>query len=85
MFFSLLQNKGDLGWGVAVGLKLASFIVVFTSQLASKVGFFNLTNYDGSSALRVSWRICVIEKNWSCCEFTTTWYLNWTVTLTKER
>jgi len=42
MFFSLLQNKRDLGWGVAVGLNLDSFIVVFTSQLASKIGIFFL-------------------------------------------
>lgn len=54
---------------MAVGLKLASFIVVFTSQLASKIG--NLfTNYDGSSAMQDSWRICVMKKNWSCCELT---------------
>lgn len=53
-----------------MGLKLATFIVVFTSQLASKIG--NLfTNYDGSSALQGSWRICVMKKNWSCCELTT--------------
>jgi len=67
VFFSLLQNKGDLGWDVAVGLKLASFMVVFTSRLASKIG--NLfKNYDGSSALQGSSSICVMKKMWSCCE-----------------
>ena len=71
--------------GCGFGSKISYFhSCFFKMQLASKIG--NLfTNYDGSSDLQGSWRICVMKKIWSCCELMTTRHLDWIVSRTKDQ